>query len=110
MRRAPVPARNATLAILRVVVAAGCWGLAAVIAKNAFESGVPPIRMAEARVVVALVVLAALLAWRRAFAPNTPQCTARKPCDQVALGALGGRSSGIDSRRVWLGRVWRSQA
>jgi drug/metabolite transporter (DMT)-like permease len=41
-------------------------GLSAVIAKVAFDHGVPPIRMAEARVVVALVLLGTILAvWRR---------------------------------------------
>jgi drug/metabolite transporter (DMT)-like permease len=58
--------RAATLlALLRVVAAAGCWALAAILAKHAFARGVPPVRMAEARVGVALAVLAPLLAWRR---------------------------------------------
>jgi drug/metabolite transporter (DMT)-like permease len=52
-------------ALLRVVAAAACWALAAVLARHAFDRGVPPLRMAEARVAVALVVLAPLLAWRR---------------------------------------------
>jgi len=53
-------------AVLRVVAAGTCWGLAATMAKVAFDHGVPPIRMAEARVVVAFVILAAILAgWRR---------------------------------------------
>ena len=52
-------------ALLRVVAAAFCWGLAAVFAKHAFEHGVPPARMAEARVTVALLVLGPVLAWRR---------------------------------------------
>ena len=34
-------------------------------AKTAFDRGVPPVRMAEARVLVALVLLAAILAWRK---------------------------------------------
>ncbi|HEV8653626.1 MAG TPA: EamA family transporter [Actinomycetes bacterium] len=65
--RVPVLTRTpATLgALLRVVAAAFCWGLAAVFAKHAFEHGVPPARMAQARVTVALLVLAPLLAWRR---------------------------------------------
>lgn len=53
------------LALARVVVAGACWGLAAVIAKVAFDRGIAPVRMAEARVAVALVVLAVLMAWRR---------------------------------------------
>jgi drug/metabolite transporter (DMT)-like permease len=48
-----------------VVAAGACWGLNAVIAKNAFDGGLSPARLAEARVVVALVVLASLLLWRR---------------------------------------------
>src|SRR2546422_6576134 len=53
-----------TAAVLRVVAAGACWGLAAVMAKVAFDGGVPPVRMAEARVVVALSSLVLLLAWR----------------------------------------------
>ncbi len=52
-------------ALLRVVAAAFCWGLNAVFAKAAFERGVPPARLAEARVTVALLALAPLLAWRQ---------------------------------------------
>jgi len=48
-----------------MVTAGACWGLAATMAKTAFDRGVPPVRMAEARVLVALVLLAAILAWRR---------------------------------------------
>src|SRR6266508_2247822 len=43
-------------AVLRVVAAATCWGLAAVMAKVAFDRGVPPVRMAEARVAVGVAV------------------------------------------------------
>jgi drug/metabolite transporter, DME family len=50
---------------MRVVLAGACWGLAAIIAKTAFDRGVSPVRMAEARVVVALVVLAAFVGVRR---------------------------------------------
>jgi drug/metabolite transporter, DME family len=58
--------RRATLIALAAMVTAGaCWGLAAVMAKTAFDRGVSPVRMAEARVAVALVVLAGLLVWRR---------------------------------------------
>jgi len=51
-------------AVLRVVAAAACWGLTAVMAKVAFDRGVPPVRMAEARVAVALFFLVLILAWR----------------------------------------------
>src|SRR2546426_12041135 len=57
--------RRATVAAaLRVVAAGTCWGLSAVIAKVAFDRGVPPVRMAEARVAVALFFLVVILAWR----------------------------------------------
>jgi drug/metabolite transporter (DMT)-like permease len=65
MRAETRPDRAATLgALLRVVVAAACWAVAAVLAKHVFDRGVPPIRLAEARVAVAVAVLAPLLAWR----------------------------------------------
>jgi drug/metabolite transporter (DMT)-like permease len=48
-------------AIARVVIAGGCWGLAAIIAKVGFDRGIPPIRMAEARVLVALALLLCIL-------------------------------------------------
>jgi drug/metabolite transporter (DMT)-like permease len=47
------------------VLAGACWALAAVLASFAFGRGVPPVRLAEARVGVALVALAPFLAWRR---------------------------------------------
>lgn len=60
------PGRRATLvAVIAMVVAGACWGLAAVMAKTAFDRGVSPVRMAQARVAVALIVLAGLLAGRR---------------------------------------------
>ncbi|MDQ2941776.1 MAG: DMT family transporter [Chloroflexota bacterium] len=59
------PPRAVILATLACVVAAFCWGLSAVIAKGAFERGLSPERMAESRVVVALVPLAAYLLLRR---------------------------------------------
>jgi drug/metabolite transporter (DMT)-like permease len=49
------------LATLACVVAAACWAANAVIAAGAFELGVTPERLAQARVVVALVPLAAYL-------------------------------------------------
>jgi drug/metabolite transporter (DMT)-like permease len=66
MRAETRPDRAATMAaLLRVVLAGACWALAAVLAKYAFERGVPPVRLAEARVAVALLALAPVLAWRR---------------------------------------------
>jgi drug/metabolite transporter (DMT)-like permease len=64
--RAETPDRGAIVAALgRVVLAGACWALAAVLASYAFGRGVPPVRLAEARVGVALVALAPFLAWRR---------------------------------------------
>jgi drug/metabolite transporter (DMT)-like permease len=54
--------RAVLLATLAVVVAAFCWGLNAVFAKGAFEAGIPPARMAEARTAVAGIPLIAYLA------------------------------------------------
>jgi len=66
MRAEAHPDRAASVAaLLRVVLAAACWAMAAVLAKYAFERGVPPVRLAEARVAVALAALAPVLAWRR---------------------------------------------
>jgi drug/metabolite transporter (DMT)-like permease len=57
--------RAATVgAVARVVLAGACWALAAVMAKYAFERGVAPVRLAEARVAVAVAALAPVLAWR----------------------------------------------
>ena len=70
------PNRAATMAaLLRVVLAGACWALAAVLAKHAFERGMPPVRLAEARVAVALVALAPVLAWRRPDLLRPPQGT-----------------------------------
>jgi drug/metabolite transporter (DMT)-like permease len=66
MRAETRPDRAATVAaLLRVVLAGACWALAAVAAKYAFERGLAPVRLAEARVAVALLALAPVLAWRR---------------------------------------------
>lgn len=50
---------------LAVVAAAFCWGISAIFAKGAFERGISPEQMAEARVMVAVVPLLAWLALRR---------------------------------------------
>lgn len=60
-----VARRRAALALLSVVLAGACWGLSAVLAVTAFDRGVPPVRMAQARVVVALALLGPYLAWRQ---------------------------------------------
>jgi drug/metabolite transporter (DMT)-like permease len=54
------------LATMACVLAAACWAANAVIAAGAFELGVTPERLAQARVIVALVPLAAYVGlWRR---------------------------------------------
>jgi drug/metabolite transporter (DMT)-like permease len=66
MRAETQPERAAAAgALLRVVLAGACWAFAAVLAKYAFEHGVAPVRLAEARVAVAAAALAPVLAWRR---------------------------------------------
>ena len=66
MRAETQPERAATAgAVARVVLAGACWAFAAVLAKYAFEHGVAPVRLAEARVAVAAAALAPVLAWRR---------------------------------------------
>jgi drug/metabolite transporter (DMT)-like permease len=57
--------RAVLLATAAVVLAAFCWGLNAVIAKGAFEAGIAPARLAEARTLVGGVPLIAYLALRR---------------------------------------------
>jgi drug/metabolite transporter (DMT)-like permease len=65
--------RGATLATFGVVVAAFCWGLAAVIAKGAFDRGITPAQMAQARVAVAAVPLLAYLAFLRPSLLRVPR-------------------------------------
>ena len=62
------------LATLACVAAAACWAANAVIAAGAFELGVTPERLAQARVVIALVPLAAylLVARRDLMRPPRP--------------------------------------
>jgi drug/metabolite transporter (DMT)-like permease len=76
MRTGRRPDRAATLgALLRVVAAGACWALAAVFATHVFDRGVPPVRLAEARVAIALAVLAPLLAWRQRGLLRPPRGT-----------------------------------
>ena len=67
------PRSRVSLAVGRVCLAAACWGVAASIAKYGFDHGVPPTAMAEARVLIALVVLLAVLAWRRPALLRAPR-------------------------------------
>jgi drug/metabolite transporter (DMT)-like permease len=53
--------RASVLATLACVVAAACWAANAVIAAGAFERGMSPERLAQARAIVALVPLAIIL-------------------------------------------------
>jgi drug/metabolite transporter (DMT)-like permease len=59
------PSSSTARATLGVVLAAFCWGLSAVIAKGAFDRGITPEQMAQARVIVAGVPLLAYLAISR---------------------------------------------
>jgi drug/metabolite transporter (DMT)-like permease len=91
MRARTQPERAATVAaLLRVVLAGACWALAAVMAKYAFERGVPPVRLAEARVAVALVALAPVLAWRRPGLLRPP------PGTWPALAAFGAAVAAVN--------------
>jgi len=77
-------------ALLRVVLAGACWALAAVLAKYAFERGVPPVRLAEARVAIAVVALAPVLAWRR------PDLLRPPPGTWPALAAFGASVAAVN--------------
>jgi drug/metabolite transporter (DMT)-like permease len=90
----PTPAgsaRAAGLAVGAVVAAGACWALAAVVARTAFDRGVPPVRMAEARVAVALVPLLALLRWRRPDLLRPPSGS------WPALAAFGVSIAGVNA-------------
>lgn len=64
--RVPTAGVSSLAATLAVVSAAACWGIAAIMAKVAFEHSVPPERLAHARATVAfLLLLPALALWRR---------------------------------------------
>ena len=94
----PTAGRAGVLAAtLAVVAAAGCWGIAAIMAKVGFEHGVSPGRMAEARAAVALAVLAPLLAWRRRDLLRPP--TGSLP----VLLAFGGCSPPASPGCCWAG-------
>ena len=69
------------LATLACVAAAACWAANAVIAAGAFELGVSPERLAQARVVIALIPLAAYLLVARRDLTRPPR---------AAVGALIG--------------------
>jgi drug/metabolite transporter (DMT)-like permease len=91
MRAEIRPDRRATVAaLLRVVLAGACWALAAVLAKYAFERGVPPMRLAEARVAIAVVALAPVLAWRR------PDLLRPPPGTWPALVAFGATVAAVN--------------
>jgi drug/metabolite transporter (DMT)-like permease len=69
---------NRTLvATLACIIAAACWAANAVVAAGAFELGVTPDRLAEARVVVALLPLAAYLLMARRDLMQPPRAAVR---------------------------------
>ncbi|HEX2374849.1 MAG TPA: DMT family transporter [Actinomycetota bacterium] len=91
MRAETRPDRNATVAaLLRVVLAGACWALAAVLAKYAFDRGVPPVRLAEARVAIAVAALAPVLAWRR------PELLRPPPGTWPALAGFGASVAAVN--------------
>jgi drug/metabolite transporter (DMT)-like permease len=67
--------RAAVLATAACVLAAACWAANAVIATGAFERGVSPEHLAQARVVVALVPLAAVVLLTRRDLLRPPRRT-----------------------------------
>ena len=79
--------RPAVLATLAVVLAAFCWGIAAILAKGAFELGIPAARMSEARVAVAGIPLIGYLAWRRRDLLRPPRA-ARLPIIGFGIGVV----------------------
>src|SRR5438105_2290236 len=84
-------ARAHGLAVAQIVTAGACWGLSAVIAKVAFDRGVPPVRMAEARVAVALVFLLVVLASRRRDLLRIP------PRSLLVLAGFGVSVAGVNA-------------
>jgi drug/metabolite transporter (DMT)-like permease len=82
--------RAAAGALGRVVLAGGCWAFAAVLAKYAFDRGVTPWRLAEARVAVAVAALAPVLAWRRPALLRPP------PGSRPALAAFGASVAAVN--------------
>jgi drug/metabolite transporter (DMT)-like permease len=69
----PPPRARVHLAVASACLAAACWGVGASIAKYAFDHGVPPTALAEARALLAAVVLGALLAWRNRALLRAPR-------------------------------------
>ena len=91
MRAETQPERAATAgAVARVVLAGACWAFAAVLAKYAFDRGVAPVRLAEARVAIAVAALAPVLAWRRPGLLRPP------PGTWPALAAFGASVAAVN--------------
>jgi drug/metabolite transporter (DMT)-like permease len=91
MRAETHPERAATAgALVRVVLAGACWAFAAVLAKYAFERGVAPVRLAEARVAIAVAALAPVLAWRR------PELLRPPPGTWPALAGFGASVAAVN--------------
>jgi drug/metabolite transporter (DMT)-like permease len=91
MRAETQPERAAAAgAVARVVLAGACWAFAAVLAKYAFDRGVAPVRLAEARVAIAVAALAPVLAWRR------PQLLRPPPGTRPALATFGASVAAVN--------------
>jgi drug/metabolite transporter (DMT)-like permease len=91
MRAETQPERAAAAgAVARVVLAGACWAFAAVLARYAFDRGVAPVRLAEARVAIAVAALAPVLAWRR------PQLLRPPPGTWPALATFGASVAAVN--------------
>jgi drug/metabolite transporter (DMT)-like permease len=91
MRAETQPERAAAAgAVARVVLAGACWAFAAVLAKYAFDRGVAPVRLAEARVAIAVAALAPVLSWRR------PRLLRPPPGTWPALAGFGGSLAAVN--------------
>jgi drug/metabolite transporter (DMT)-like permease len=91
MRAETQPERAAAAgAVARVVLAGACWAFAAVLAKYAFDRGVAPVRLAEARVAIAVAALAPVLAWRR------PRLLRPPPGTWPALATFGASVAAVN--------------
>jgi DME family drug/metabolite transporter len=86
-RRPDDRVRAATgLGIAAIATAAALWAIAAAIASDLFDAGVPPVELAEARSVVAALGFMALTVVRRGTAPRPPPKRRIHAFHLIALG------------------------